>query len=83
MIDILLKTLRRNIKIKLNYVVGWQSRSFFLTGVLQYLANSMALLVQKNCGERKSCQNPFMAILRQKKFRWTTKLEGGGVGLRP
>ena len=27
-IDILLKTLRINIKIKLNYVVGWKSRSF-------------------------------------------------------
>ena len=36
-IDMLLKILRQNIKIKLNYVVGWQSRSF-LTGLLQYLA---------------------------------------------
>ena len=30
----------------LNYVVGWQSRRF-LTGLLQYLAKNMALLVQK------------------------------------
>ena len=42
----------------LNYVVGWQSRSF-LAGLLQYLAKNMALLVQTFWGEIISCQNPF------------------------
>ena len=38
----------------------------------------------KNCGEKKSCQNSFSAILRRKKtVPVTTKLEGGGGRLRP
>ena len=52
--------------ILLNYVVGWQSRSF-LTGLLQYLAKNMALLVQIFWGEFSICQNPFSAIRRLKK----------------
>ena len=57
----------------LNYVVGWQSRSF-LTGLLQYLAKNMALLVaghlKKNffCGFLNKCAyfgltlNPFWHV---------------------
>ena len=57
-IDILLKTLRRNIKIELNYVVGWQSRSF-LTGLLQYLAKNVAVLVQQIIGEKTCSKSVF------------------------
>ena len=39
-----------DIMILLNYVFGWQSRSF-LAGMLQYLVKNMALLVQKFVGE--------------------------------
>ena len=53
--DILLKTLRRNIKIKLNHVVGWQSRSF-LIGLLLYSAKNMAFLVQKIVVRKKVVQ---------------------------
>ena len=56
----------RVILILLNYVVGWQSLSY-LTGLLQYLAKNMALLVQK-LFEEKSCQYPFLAILS---MTWT------------
>ena len=66
-------------KILLNYVVGWQSHSF-LTGLLQYLAKNMALLVPTYWGEF-FCQNPFSAILRLKKGKkvlMATKLVGEG-----
>ena len=39
----------------------------------------MTLLVQKL--RRKNCQNPFSAILRQKKIPTATKPRGGGKGL--
>ena len=42
----------------MNYVVGWQSRSF-LKALLQYLAKN---LVHQLWGQKKSCQNPFSAI---------------------
>ena len=42
-----------NFKILLNYVVRWQSRSF-LTGLLQYLAKNMALLVSRGGGWGKA-----------------------------
>ena len=63
----------------------WQSFSL-LSGLLQYLAKNMALLVQK-FREEKSCQNPFSAILRRKKERKKKSSDGhgargvGGLGL--
>ena len=48
-------TVRKVNKYSLNYVVGWQSRSF-LTGFLQYMAKNMALLVKKLGGEFCFCQ---------------------------
>ena len=52
------------------------------TWLLQYFPKNRAILVQKLWGE-KSCQNPFLAILRQKKIQQkkvpiAIKLEGGG-----
>mgnify|MGYP006975905163 CR=1 FL=1 len=34
-----------------------------------FFEKNMALLVKK-LGEKKSCKNPFLGILRLKKFRW-------------
>ena len=50
-----------------------------LTGFLKYLPVIVALLVQKLWRE-KNCQNPFPAILRQKKVPTATK--PGGVGVK-
>ena len=55
-----------------------QSRSFS-AGLLQYLAKNMALLVQ-NFWEKKDCQNPFSAILRQKSLSGRTS--NGGTFFR-
>ena len=42
-------------QIKLNHVVGWQSRSF-LIGLLLYSAKNMAFLVQKIVVRKKVVQ---------------------------
>ena len=77
-IDILLKTLRRNIKIKLDHVVGWQCPSF-LTGLLQYLAKYMVLLVKKFCGGFFS--NSVSRVFKtKKKVPMATKLDRGEAG---
>ena len=53
-IDILRQVLRQQIKIKLNYAVGWQSHGV-LTGLLQYLSKNTFI---PKLGGEKSCQNP-------------------------
>ena len=51
----------------------------YFTWLLQYFPK-IGLLYSKNCVEKKSCQNPFSAILRlkkKKKFRWPLSSRGG------
>ena len=48
------------------------------TGLLQYFPRNTAILVKKNWREKKSCQNPFPAILRPKNPNAIKVGEGGG-----
>ena len=45
--------------------ISRKSLSVGITWLLQYFPKNRAILVQ-NCVEKKSCQNPFLAILKQK-----------------
>ena len=48
----------------------------------QYLPKKNPALSPK-IGGKKSCHNPFQAILRLKKVAWTTICQYGGVVVRP
>ena len=68
-----MRALRLNIKIELDHVVGWQSRSFFLIMFVAIWAKNMALssLVQNIVGRKKVVKLRFRLFQVPK----TTKLE--------